>query len=72
MILIYCKWGFRPVAVVGKIVQKNRQETAICGRRNRHAKQYRNTVYTKYKTNIQDKKTNIQRILQNKSRVIIK
>jgi hypothetical protein len=39
--------GFLPVAVVGKTVQKQATETATYERREKYAKQYRNTEYTK-------------------------
>jgi hypothetical protein len=41
--------GFHPVAVVGKIVQK--QDTAQ--KEKQYTKQYKNTEYAKYKRNIQ-------------------
>ena len=37
-----------------------------------YTKQYKNTEYTKWKTKIQNKKTNTKGILKNKSRLIKK
>jgi hypothetical protein len=59
---------FHPVAVVGQLVQKWDSDGYIQTQK-QYGKQYRNIEYTKQK-NIQNKKTNIKRILQNFSRVI--
>jgi hypothetical protein len=44
------KFGFHPVAVIGKRVQKYETES------NAQQEKYKNTEYTKQKTNIQNKK----------------
>ena len=52
------KMGFHLVAVVGKLVQKQ-ERNSYKQNEKQYAKQYKNTEYTKCKTNIQNKKTNI-------------
>ena len=50
---------FPPVAVVGKLVQKYERDSNI-QKEKQYTKHYKNTEYTKQKTNIRNKKTNIK------------
>ena len=56
------KMCLHPVAVVGKLVRKEERDSYI-QKEKQYTKQYENTEYTKEKTNIQNKKTSIKRIL---------
>ena len=59
MIFIYCNWvSTRWKRSVD--LYKNSKDTAQ--KEKQYTKQHKNTEYTKYKTNIQNKKTNIKRI----------
>jgi hypothetical protein len=55
------------VAVVSRHVQKQERDSYTI-----KEKQYKNAKYTKYKTRIQNRKTNTQRILNKISKVIRK
>ena len=56
--IYFLQWGFYPVAVVGKVVQKYIQEEK------KYTKQYKNGEYTKYKTNIKRILTNIVLVIR--------
>ena len=64
--------GFHPVAVVVKLVRKQEKRQLYILKEKQYTKQNESTKYTKWKTNIQNKKTNINRILKCVSRVIRK
>jgi hypothetical protein len=53
--------GFHPVAVVGRLVQKQERDSYI-QKEKQYTKQYKNTEYTHPTTNIQNKKTNIKSV----------
>jgi len=54
MIFIYCKWGFRPVAVVGKTVQKTGKiqpyTKGEINKQNNTETQYTQNIKQTYKT----------------------